>query len=60
MCRWQSIESLHTYALMDKEGYMEYIDRAMDADSLAIRVGTLPMLDLVDADPADPVDAIDN
>ena len=46
----------HLYALMDKEGYMEYIDRAMDADSLAIRVGTLPMLDLVDADPADAID----
>jgi hypothetical protein len=58
LCRWQSIESLHTYALMDKDGYMEYINRAMEADSMAIRVDSLPMLDLVDVGPAE--DAIED
>ena len=43
---------------MDKDGYMEYINRAMEADSMAIRVDSLPMLDLVDVGPAE--DAIED
>ena len=52
LCRWQSIESLHTYALLDAKAYREFVARAMDSDSTAVRVHDLPVLDAVLVGPA--------
>ena len=52
MCRWQSIKSLHTYALLDAKSYSEFISRAMESDSTAVRVHDLPVLDAIDVGPA--------
>ena len=52
LCRWQSLDSLRTYALLDAPAYQGYIQRAMESDSQAVRVHLLPTLDAVDVGPA--------
>ena len=44
-CRWQSLDSLRTYALLDPQRYTKIIDAAMAADSEAVRVHHLPSID---------------
>ena len=61
LCRWQSLDSLRTYALLDAPAYKGYIQRAMESDSQAVRRHELPILDAVDVGPAsDLADIGDN
>jgi hypothetical protein len=45
LCRWQSLDSLRLYARMDARQYSELIQAAQAADSRAISVSSLPILD---------------
>ena len=45
LCRWQSLDSLRLYARMDARQYSELIQAAQAADSTAISVSSLPVLD---------------
>ena len=60
LCRWQSLDSLRTYALLDAPAYKGYIQRAMESDSQAVRRHELPTLDAVDVGPASDLADIDD
>jgi integrase len=46
LCRWSSLDSLRIYACLDAPAYTSLIGRAMGANTNAVRVHTLPFLDL--------------
>jgi site-specific DNA-cytosine methylase len=52
LCRWQSLDSLRLYARMDARQYSELIQAAQAADSRAISVSSLPVLDVDALHPA--------
>jgi hypothetical protein len=58
MCRWQSLQSLQIYALLDAERYKVILDAAMAADSSAVRSQDLPAIDACDIVTEETVESI--
>jgi hypothetical protein len=52
LCRWQSVDSLRLYARIDARQYAELVQAAQAADSRAISVSSLPVLDAHHLHPA--------
>jgi hypothetical protein len=52
LCRWQSVDSLRLYARIDARQYAELVQAAHAADSRAISVSSLPILDVHQLHPA--------
>jgi hypothetical protein len=52
LCRWQSVDSLRLYARIDARQYAELVQAAHAADSRAVSVSSLPVLDAHQIHPA--------